>query len=266
MAIHAEVPGWRRAGPDRPLVVGHRGASRWELENTLAAFALAAAQGADGVELDVSLCATGQAVVFHDDDLLRLARRPERIEALSLPALRKVVLDRNGSKLNPAASTPGIPTLDEALDACGPRLLVNVELKSTGMFDRGLPRLVAEVSATLDRSGSAHRVLVSSFDPRAVGLWKQRRPDVPCALLMEDGGVAAFCKGLALPILAPSAVHPEAILCRPDRVRSWHDGGYLVNAWTVDAPAELRALASAGVDGLITNDPAGTLAALGARQ
>jgi glycerophosphoryl diester phosphodiesterase len=265
MAIDAglrEARGWRRAGRERPLVVAHRGASRWELENTIAAFALAAAQGADGVELDVLLCASGEVVVFHDDDLARLAGRPERVESLSLSALRKVVLDPRGARLRPAASTPAIPTLPEALTACGPQLLVNVELKSAGLFDASLARLVAGVSDVVDLAGAASRVIVSSFDPRAVALWRQHRPDVPFALLMEKGGIGAFAKAMTLPLLAPSAVHPESVFCRPDLVDAWHAGGYLVNTWTVDDPAQLRALAAAGVDGLITNDPAGALAAL----
>jgi glycerophosphoryl diester phosphodiesterase len=262
MAIDAEEGGWRRAGPKRPLVIAHRGASRSELENTEAAFALAAAQGADGVELDVLLCRSGEVVVFHDDDLRRLGGRAERVETLSLRALRQVRLDPRGARLGPAATTPTIPTLAEALAACGPRLLVNVELKSGGVFDLTLPRLVQRVARVLDETGAGARVLVSSFDPRAVGLWRQHRSDVPCALLVEKGGAAAFCKAMTLPLLAPRAVHPEAALCRPDLVAAWHVGGYLVNTWTVDDPAELRALAAAGVDGLITNDPAAALATL----
>ncbi len=44
--------GWWRA--DRPLILGHRGASAVAPENTLAAFEAALSAGADGVELDVS--------------------------------------------------------------------------------------------------------------------------------------------------------------------------------------------------------------------
>ena len=56
---------------DRPLIIGHRGASADAPENTLAAFALALEQGADGIELDVQLCADGVPVVMHDDTVDR---------------------------------------------------------------------------------------------------------------------------------------------------------------------------------------------------
>src|SRR5258708_34834961 len=71
-----------RAAGARPLVVGHRGASARAPENSVEAFARARADRADGVELDVLRCGTGEVVVFHDDDLARLGGRPDRIDAL----------------------------------------------------------------------------------------------------------------------------------------------------------------------------------------
>ena len=76
------------------------------------------------------------------------------------------------------------------------------------------------------------------------------------------GEVLAVGRALTLPFLRPTAVHPEAGLCDPASVAAWHAGGYLVNTWTVDAPAQIRALAARGVDGLITNDPAACRRAL----
>ncbi|MDL1951300.1 glycerophosphodiester phosphodiesterase, partial [Acidobacteria bacterium ACD] len=56
-------------------VIGHRGSPRKALENTLASFDLAEADGADGVELDVRLTLDGEAVVLHDPELVRGDRR-----------------------------------------------------------------------------------------------------------------------------------------------------------------------------------------------
>ncbi len=249
--------GWRRrTGQAGPLVIGHRGASALCTENTAAAFERAARDGADGVELDVLCCGSGEVVVFHDDDLVRLAGRPHRVAALPWRALRAIEL-------------PGghhIPLLDEAFEACGPDLLVNVELKSAGPFDRDLRRLVQGVVRSIERCGVEARVIISSFDPVAVRLWQQSRPDLPSAFLFEAGGVAAIAKALALPFLHPTAAHPEASLCRPDLVSRWHQVGYAVNTWTVDDPARLRELAAMGLDGIITNHPAATRAALSAGQ
>jgi len=42
----------------------------------------------------------------------------------------------------------------------------------------------------------------------------------------------------------------------------WRRRGFRVHVWTVDAPAELRALRDMGASGVITNDPAAARAAL----
>src|SRR5258708_37398531 len=93
-----------RAAGARPLVVGHRGASARAPENSVEAFARARADGADGVELDVLRCGTGEVVVFHDDDLARLGGRPDRVDALSLADLRRVGLAGRAPPAPPRAA------------------------------------------------------------------------------------------------------------------------------------------------------------------
>jgi glycerophosphoryl diester phosphodiesterase len=232
----------------QPLIIGHRGASAHAPENSALAFARARADGADGVELDVLLCKTGEVIVFHDDDLTRLGGRPERIDALSLADLRQIRL-RGDAR---------IPTLEEALEACGPDLLVNVELKADGVSTARLATLAERVAEVLARTGTSSRFLVSSFSPRAVGLWMRRARVVPAALLFERAASLPLRRAWAAPWLRPSALNPELVLCTPPRVARWHARGYAVNVWTVDDEAALRACRDMGVDGIITNDPART--------
>jgi len=239
-----------------PVVLAHRGASALVTENTLGAFRRAMSEGADGVELDVQCCATGEVVVFHDDDLARLAKRPERIDQMSLGAIREVRL-RGGES---------IPTLSEALDACGPAALVNIEIKYAGTFPKGCRTLVSAVADVVDSADASQRVIISSFSPGAVWLWRRIRPEVACGLLFERPQPFhrpwPLRTDLLLPLLHPHAVHPEHGLCTSARVAGWRARGYAVNVWTVDAPQRIEALAAMGVSGIITNDPAGAKAAL----
>lgn len=251
---------WPRLGDDLgrtgPLLLGHRGASAHVTENTLPAFQRALADGAAGVELDVQRCLTGEIVVFHDDDLSRLAGRPERVAALPMQALREIRLHGGGE----------IPTLADTFEACGPDALVNVEIKYDGHLPSGCAALVAGTSEVIARAGAQARVLVSSFSPAAIWLWRRHHGDVPCGLLFEKPRplhppwpLRADC---LLPVLRPQAVHPDHALCTVETVRSWHRRGYAVNAWTVDDPVRLRHLVDMGVDALITNDPAAARTAL----
>jgi glycerophosphoryl diester phosphodiesterase len=257
MASDAEFGGNPSRSPrTRPRVFGHRGASAQVTENTLAAFRRAMADGADGVELDVRRCATGEVVVFHDGDLRRLAGRPERIARLPLAALREVQLAGGGE----------IPTLAEALEACGPGALVNVELKHDGILPGGGLALIRAVAEAVARADAARRVLISSFSPTTLWLWRRLQPDVPCGLLFDatPGFRRPWPVGTAwlLPLVRPAAAHPESRLCTPAAVSDWQRRGYAVNVWTVDDPVRLRELAALGVSGIITNDPARALSVL----
>jgi glycerophosphoryl diester phosphodiesterase len=244
---------WRLRQPGEiPLVIGHRGASARETENTAAAFRRARTDGADGVELDVLLAATGEVMVFHDDDLARLAGRPERVGDLPFQALREIRL--------PGGTT--IPTLEEAVEACGPDLLVNVELKANQLDHGPIAALVEAVADVVERTASGTRVLVSSFNPWAVRLWMRRAPAVRAALLFERASMLPLRRAWLAPWLRPAALHPELVLCTPARVAAWRRRGYLVNVWTVDDPGALAACRRMGVDGVITNDPARARAAL----
>src|SRR6478752_9574719 len=84
---------WRR-NAERPYVLGHRGARHAAPENTLRAFELALAEGADGVELDVRLDADERVIVLHDRTLERVTDGSERrdVETLGAHELDRVSL------------------------------------------------------------------------------------------------------------------------------------------------------------------------------
>ena len=65
----------------------HRGASAYAPENTLASFYLGCQMGANGVETDVQRTKDGVLVLFHDNDLMRIAGSSARtqISASQMP-------------------------------------------------------------------------------------------------------------------------------------------------------------------------------------
>ena len=230
------------------LVLGHRGASAHAVENTMPAFERARADGADGVELDVRLARDGQLVVFHDDDLRRLAGRAERISDLDAAQIARVEL----------LGCARIPRLEEVLEATGP-LLVNVEIKPPGW--RHAREVVRAVLRCVERALAMDRVLVSSFDAAVVALVRRTTP-LSTGLLFHARQRRPLRKAWLAPILRPHALHPEKVLVDGAAMRGWRRAGYAVNVWTVDEPAEVRRLARLGVDAIISNDPAAARAAM----
>ena len=71
-----------------PIIVAHRGNSRYAPENTLAAFREAIEIGAGAIETDLHLSADGYPVLMHDDLLDRTTSGKGAISACSLEELR----------------------------------------------------------------------------------------------------------------------------------------------------------------------------------
>ena len=240
---------WKRVGSAPPRIFGHRGASADEPENTMRAFDRARRQGADGVELDVRTCATGEVVVIHDADLSRVAGDRARVAALSLADLRARDVGR-GER---------VPTLDEVLAWAGASFLVNVEIKATRVAEaRALAKAVAAVLARHPRAA----VLASSFHPAALASLRRAAPRLPVGLLFHARQVLPLRRAWARYALRPDALHPDARLCSAARVRAW-SRRHVVAVWTVDDAAQACRLAALPVDAIITNHPARLRAALG---
>lgn len=221
-----------------PLIIAHRGASADAPENTITAFALAAEQAADGIELDVQLSADGVPVIIHDERVDRTTNGQGRVSKLSLEQLQ--ALDAGDGR--------SIPTLDQVFEIFGPSLLYNVELKSGFWPDKNLAAAVAE---RIEGHQLEDRVLVSSFNLIAV---RQARhylsPRTPVALIRMSGFLAA-----GHTFLSSEADHPHHALVN-ERYMAWAARQNLgVNVWTVDDPEEAQRLARLGVQGIITNRP-----------
>src|SRR5438046_917747 len=89
-----------------PLVIAHRGASAYEPENTLRAFALAIEQGAQMIEMDLHATQDGQVVVVHDFTLDHTTNLTGRVSEQTLADI----------KYADAGKGERVPTLDETLD------------------------------------------------------------------------------------------------------------------------------------------------------
>ncbi|MGH8984808.1 MAG: glycerophosphodiester phosphodiesterase [Acidimicrobiia bacterium] len=229
-------------------ILAHRGASRVAPENTLAAFAEAAALGADGVELDVHRSADGALVVHHDATAPGIGVLADHFAA----EIRRVL--------------PSVPTLAEALDACA-GMLVNVEVKNLlGDADYDPDeRAAATVVELLHTRERRDDVLVSSFSLAAVDRVRRLDESIPTGFLtlvgfdpLEGAAVAAGRGHAALHPDVRSLVGPAAAAL----VARAHELDVTVNAWTVNHASEVRRLADAGIDGVITDVPDVARAAL----
>ena len=257
--------------PSHILVHGHRGARALRPENTLPAFEYAISVGADFLEMDVAVTRDDVLVVSHDPvlnpEICVSPGGPKVIRQLTLEELRR--WDCGGLRhpnFPRQQVTPGtrIPTLDEVL-ALAPRgtFGFNIETKISADHPEFTPapeRFAALLAAVIHRRRLASRVVVQSFDFRTLFAMKKLAPEIRLSALYEDGdrdfvSVAREAGGVQI-------VSPEHVLVTPEKVRAAHTAGIQIFPWTANVPAEWDRLTRAGVDGIITDDPAALIAYL----
>ena len=226
----------------KPLLLGHRGASRHSPDNTIEAYRLAAQHGADGVECDVRLTSDGVVVMHHEPVVAGLGA----LNGINFATLRQV--------------HPTIPTLDEVLEELrDPSFLLNIEIKNDpdepGFDpDNHLARLVAD---WIGVHALHARVIVSSFNRTTVEAVKAADPTIPTGLLLGyRSAIRPLLKGVAADgheWILPN--HARLMIGAGATVRAVHDAGLRLGTWTLDTPWRISALSRAWIDAIITNDP-----------
>jgi glycerophosphoryl diester phosphodiesterase len=190
--------------PEKPLVVGHRGAAGLLPENTLAAFKRGCELGIDAIELDVLVSADGELVVHHDFKLKPETTRTADgtwISSGSQPAVKELTVAQlkvyDIGRLQPKTSYAGrypeqnpvdgerIPTLKEVIDlfkqSCRPstRLLVEIKTSPEEPDLTPPPEAVSDqVVKMVKAEGIAERTWVLSFDWRNLVHIQKTAPEI----------------------------------------------------------------------------------------
>jgi len=224
--------------------IAHRGFAGRFPENTLAAVRRSVAAGADGVEVDVRRCGSGEPVVIHDETVDRVTNRQGAVSALPASALADCSVLGTGE---------GVPTLEAVCEWLPRDVRLHIELKEAGV--------AADAVAVAE--AFPHDVLVSSFEPDALAAAADAA-DVPLAYLFGSGSrfplSSRFRTGPDAALatardLGCVAVNPHWSHCDEAFVERAHGAGFAVNAWTVQSRETAETLAAAGVDGLIADAP-----------
>lgn len=217
--------------------ISHRGSHAAHPENTIAAILAAAAEGADGVEIDAHATRDGVVIVHHDffprgrTGDRRLASRP--IADLSFAELG--TFDLGGGER--------IPSLADVFAALGDRARLYVEIKGRGCEQQ----LAAALSA------APASVAVHGFDHRAVGRMAKLAPGIRRGAL-QGSYMADNCFALRSASATDLWQHWE--LVDEALVNEVHGCGGRVIAWTANEERDWDQLAQSGVDAICTDDVA----------
>ncbi len=251
-------------------VQGHRGARGVLPENTLPAFEYAIAQGVDVLELDMGVTKDNIVVVSHDSILAAPIctgpRDGAHIRDLTLAEVRQYDCGAVRNPRFPAQQPkPGtkMPTLDEVF-ALAPKgkFRFNIETKITPNEPALTPapdEFARLVLAVIRKHHLESRVILQSFDFRTLQAMKKLAPEIALSALFE--GTPRTFVDMAREAGA-KIVSPEFSLVTPDKVKEAHAAGLQVVPGTANTAADWDRLIAAGVDGIITDDPASLIAHL----
>ena len=243
----------------RPRIFAHRGGCALGPENTLAAFDMGMAAGADGLEFDVHLSSDGVPVVHHDDTLERTTDGAGPVAARTAAELARV--DAAARFVDARGSYPlkgqgiGVPSLADVLARYGDvPLIIEMKVNSKAMGEA--------VAAAVRRAGAADHVCAAGYGARCVLAARRALPEMATSACMPEVRLAFYRSWAACPVRRPryqAYQVPEWAgrlrIVSPRFIRHAHRVGVAVQVWTVDEQPDMERLLSWGADALISNRP-----------
>ena len=222
------------------LNIGHRGAKGHVAENTIASIKKAIELGADGIEIDVFRCLTGEIVLFHDKTLDNLSNGTGYIEEKSLSELKE---------LNILGSKHSIPTLEEVIKSIGKEVFLNIELKGPDTSKGSLEMVNKYVKTGKIKLSN---ILFSSFNWNELVKLRNLDSDVKIALITGEDPLEAISPALSLNAIA---INPNYKKLNKDNVQKIFSSGLKIYTWTVNNKLDIIKVKSLKVNGIITDFP-----------
>lgn len=225
------------------LIVGHRGASGVERENTAAAFVAAGNRSYFGAECDVHVTKDGRYIVYHDDRTGRLCDRDVVIEETDFEELRKLKIKDSGAETFSEVFT--MPTLEEYLYILS-RYEKTAVIELKNRMDIGNIREITEICA---KFMPLNKVIFISFDFDNLVDVRKLLPAQTVQYLVDkiDDGLIAKLAEHKMDI----DTHWSALT--KEVVEKLHGNGIKINSWTCDDPNLALKLIDWGVDYLTSN-------------
>lgn len=216
------------------LITAHRGAMAHAPENSIKAFQLATAVGADEIELDVHASADGILVINHDDVVDRTTDGTGLIATKRWAELSKLHIH----------GTEPICTFDDVLEQVAD-IDMQIEVKDVHAIDP-LLTLLSSDAALRERS------TVTSFNAGIVEHVRSSGVDVRYARILGAKGRERLQKFIDSGVRHAMCKWPVIDAPLMEKFRS---GGGRISVWECNDDETIRRAIDEGFHGLTTNDP-----------
>lgn len=223
-------------------IIGHRGASEYEPENTIPAFEKAAKLKMWGVECDIHTLKDGNIIVFHDDDVERMTNGSGKISNMNLLEIKSLNID-NGNNINKYKELK-IPTLDEYLRCCKRNNLIPViEFKNININS------VKCIIDKIKQEGLENNTIIISSNYKWVKYIRKYTYKIQFQYLadinLENINLIKQYGNYGIDVRCDKVTK--------ELVKLAHENGAKVNVWNVNTNEEVDKLLRFGVDMVTSN-------------
>lgn len=217
------------------ILFAHRGASGYEVENTLSSIKRAINMGAQAFEIDVQLTLDEKVVVYHDYSLGRIFPGKEKIMDLNYSDLYKI-------------SKGEIPTLEEVMSLIPAGSLLNIEIKADISEKREIEDYVFKIMNKFPEIN----ILISSFEHDMLKRVFMKNKDVKIGVLFDDFPIdlKEYIKKLNIEIYS---INPGIRKINLENGKEIKKLGYKMYIYTVNTSEDYERALKLGADGIFTD-------------
>ncbi|MEJ9231238.1 glycerophosphodiester phosphodiesterase [Peribacillus butanolivorans] len=232
-----------------PLKIGHRGASGYCPENTMASYYKAIELGADFLEVDIHLSKDGILVVHHDSTLDRTTNGKGNLRDYTVAELKE--LDA-GSWFHARFKDERVPLLSEIFENFRSEVGILIEIKHPSLYPGIEKKLAEELSKREDYTSDKKGILVHSFDMESMKRFHQLMPDIPVGVLIKRRISDQKLKEIAE---FASFLNPKQTILSTKLQMRIQEQGMKVFTWTVNNKKQIHMLKKMKLDGIISDFP-----------
>jgi len=230
-------------------VIGHRGASGYAPENTIASFEKALSLGCRFIEFDVMCSADGEPFVIHDEQLKRTTNGKGDVGMVEAAYLESLDAGAWFSRRFKDEKIPHFKDVLKWLSFSGAQ--ANIEIKP---YPGTTEQTTTSVLSHIHRYWSHNNELplVSSFDWDALVLCRSIAPEMPLGLLIHEWDNDWLQKAKQLDCFS---IHFNKSIVTAERVQEVKNQGYVVCVYTVNRKRLANKLFDWGIDAIFSDYP-----------